>query len=251
MNGPGNNGNSWALPIFIASSVLAAIACFLVAFSFLGQSPQGEVVSVTQKDASATSSSNDRESSSTSAKGSVRNQGGASGTKEEDPVMPTGTGGGVFSGITGSDGNSDDDSSTSENPPADEEKPKDSSNASRFPKKWEGKFDGYASDGGSERKYMEVTFSTVDEDGRLRGVCSIDSDSMGPGEIEGSYNVEGRINWETRDIEFWGTSWVDKGIMNVMRRYSGTVNEEYDSIYGHCETTDGKGTSTWEMSSVD
>lgn len=133
-------------------------------------------------------------------------------------------------------------------PSAEESTPEPSASpAESFPLIWTGTFGGLSSDGSTISTTLQIQLDDVREDGSLHGICLIGYDGTHWYDRTGSYYVEGRINWETGDIEIWGTQWADQGVLEIMRRFEGTVDSDFKEISGTSETTNGTSPSTWRM----
>ena len=133
-------------------------------------------------------------------------------------------------------------------PAAEESAPEPTASlAESFPRIWTGTFGGLSSDGSTISTTLQIQLDDVRDDGHLHGICLIGYDGTHWYDRTGSYYVEGRINWETGDIELWGTSWADQGVLEIMRRYEGSVDSGFTEISGTCETLSGTSPSTWHM----
>ena len=119
--------------------------------------------------------------------------------------------------------------------------------AESFPLIWTGTFGGLSSDGSTISTTLQIQLDDVREDGTLHGICLIGYDGTHWYDRTGSYYVEGRIDWESGDIELWGTQWADQGVLEYMRRFEGNVDADYREISGTCETMSGTSPSTWQM----
>ena len=127
------------------------------------------------------------------------------------------------------------------------ETPAKESHADAFPRIWTGTFGALSADGSTIETNLQISLSTIQEDGSVSGLCMIGFDGTHWYDRTGSYNIEGLIDWDNRTIELWGTTWADQQVLEIMRRFEGKFDSSYQTIDGKCETTNGDQLSSWHM----
>lgn len=126
--------------------------------------------------------------------------------------------------------------------------------AAAFPLEWDGTYEGLSDNGDVSLNTIRISLMDVTEAGKLSGICEIGIDESKSGEgcggyyIQGSYYVEGFIDWSSGSIELHFTSWLYKGELGNKRHYMGTYSEISRTIFGSTELMGGGTSGTWEMS---
>ena len=121
--------------------------------------------------------------------------------------------------------------------------------ADLLPRYWKGTLDGVSKDDTVITRNMRIELREVKATGQLKGICEIGVDEGQTEEGKGSYYVDGFVDWETREINFYGTDWIEKGGLGFKRRFEGRLSESFDSITGSCEiiNTDSGRPGAWIM----
>lgn len=119
--------------------------------------------------------------------------------------------------------------------------------AAPFPKEWTGSYEGVSGEGEPELHDMYLSFSSVGDDGHVKAVCTIRTNQNGVATGGGSYDVEGDIDWESKEVNLWWVSWSSQGTLATKRHFRGTFNSTFDTVIGSCETLGGKSATSWRM----
>ena len=53
---------------------------------------------------------------------------------------------------------------------------------------------------------------------------------------DGSYYIEGYNDYGTHHIEFIGRKWKEQGVLQILKRYTRTIDESYTTIAGRTES---------------
>lgn len=128
------------------------------------------------------------------------------------------------------------------------------SNSSSFPTTWNGSFEGLTADENPSYESMRLIITDVSPTGNISAICEIGFDESKSGEgfsgyyIEGSYQVEGSINWATGDIEMQFYKWRYQGELENKRRFKGKYSKENQTIEGSTYLLEGKTPHPWSMS---
>ena len=126
--------------------------------------------------------------------------------------------------------------------------------AASFPRMWSGTYVGTSSYVGGDHhidRAVAFNFTSVDDSGRLEGVCYVGTAESGAGETYGTCYVAGHVNWNTGEISFQGTGWIDHGGLGDLREYSGSVNFSSQSMGGTAwDVGTGLYETPWNVSAV-
>ena len=170
-------------------------------------------------------------------------QGGLSVKKEFQGTMDISSG--TMSGFTGTLDSGDLDmpwwasitsgASWNKNVPTFDEPEPTHSKADSFPTRWSGTYEGWTSHQSGDdtiSRALTFDFTTVTDNGYLEGVCYVGVDDDEAGATNASYSVTGHVDWDSGSIHVEGTSWINRGGLDDMRQFDGTVDFDGKSISG-------------------
>lgn len=127
--------------------------------------------------------------------------------------------------------------------------------ADSFPRKWSGTYVGtssYVEGDHHINRAVAFNWTTVTESGHLEGICYVGTEDTGPGETYGTCYVSGDVNWDSGEINFSGTEWIDQGGLGDLRQYSGTVDLSSRTMGGSAwDVGTGLYETPWNVSAVD
>ncbi len=127
--------------------------------------------------------------------------------------------------------------------------------ADSFPRKWSGTYVGtssYVEGDHHINRAVAFNWTTVTESGHLEGICYVGTEDAGPGETYGTCYVSGDVNWDSGEINFSGTEWIDQGGLGDLRQYSGTVDLSSRTMSGSAwDVGTGLYETPWNVSAVD
>ena len=124
--------------------------------------------------------------------------------------------------------------------------------AANFPREWSGSFDGYSQyvEGGVLTSYMRLHLLKVNEDGSFEGTCNIETYDETNGKRQGSYLIEGTIDWDSANVDMYGTKWIDDTDFVHMRRFRGMLTADQKSMSGTTVTLSGEHEGKWEATAA-
>lgn len=124
------------------------------------------------------------------------------------------------------------------------------SHSEMFPREWAGRIGSQQASGTIETDYVNMVFMQVAEDGSVYGLCEVSKYENSPESFQGSYYFTGYIDWSTRDIELWWTSWANQGVLENKRQFAGKFDSSITTITGKLENLSGKYPGSWSLTAI-
>ena len=128
--------------------------------------------------------------------------------------------------------------------------------ADTFPRKWSGTYIGTSSYVQTSDHHITRAvafhFTDVSQSGDLEGICYVGTADPGAGETYGTCYISGNVDWDTGEIYFRGTGWIDQGGLGDLREYSGSVDFSSDTMGGSAwDVGTGLYETPWNVGAVD